>query len=249
MNVAILSNIDPGREREVWMNYRIQELPLSERPYEKCLQSGPQVLTDAELLAVILRPGAVGKSALDLARSVLDLPGGNGKSLTGLHHRSIQELKQIRGIGTVKAIQLQCIAELSVRMAQAGAREHLSYDQPETIAAYYMEKFRHEEQEVLMCMMLDTRNHLLGEIFLTRGTVNASLISPRELFVAALKYQAVHIILVHNHPSGDPDPSQEDFDVTHRISEAGELLDIHLLDHIIIGDRRYISFREQHFLP
>ena len=149
------------------------------------------------------------------------------------------------GIGKVKAIQLKCIGELSKRMATAAAKPELSFQHPVTIAKYYMEQLRHEEQELLYCMMLDGHNHLTGEHLLSRGTANATLITPREVFVEAVKYHAVNLILVHNHPGGDPSPSQADLEVTSRIYQSGELLGIHLLDHIIIGDHRYISFREK----
>ena len=154
----------------------------------------------------------------------------------------------IPGVGTVKAIQLKCIGELSRRMARQKAKERLSFNAPDTIAEYYMEELRHLEQEVLLCMMLDTKNHLLGEKRMFLGTVNASLVSPRELFLEALRYQAVNIILVHNHPSGDPTPSREDVLITQRVHQGGELIGIHLLDHIIIGEHTYMSFREKESL-
>ena len=160
-------------------------------------------------------------------------------------HCTRQELLQIRGVGEVKAIQLQCIGELSKRMAAAGARKGLCFHDPASIADYYMERLRHEDQEVLLCMMLDTKNQLLGEKEITRGTVNATMISPRELFLAALQFRAVHILLVHNHPSGIPEPSGDDITVTRQIRRAGEMLGITLLDHIIIGDHCYTSMLEQ----
>ena len=206
----------------------LRNLPTMEQPYEKCLENGPESLSDAELLAVILRCGARGKTSLELAREILSLPGKE-ESLLGLYHCTRQELLQIRGVGEVKAIQLQCIGELSKRMAAAGARKGLC----------------HEDQEVLLCMMLDTKNQLLGEKEITRGTVNATMISPRELFLAALQFRAVHILLVHNHPSGLPEPSGDDITVTRQIRRAGEMLGITLLDHIIIGDHCYTSMLEQ----
>ena len=133
-------------------------------------------------------------------------------------------------------------------MAAAAARPQLSFNNPVTIARYYMEHLRHEEQEVLLVMMLDGRNHLLGEQMISRGTVGATLVTPREVFIEALKFHAVGLILVHNHPSGDPTPSECDMDITERISRAGELLGVKLLDHIVIGDQKYISFREQGML-
>lgn len=185
-----------------------------------------------------------GKTSLELAREILSLPGKE-ESLLGLYHCTRQELLQIRGVGEVKAIQLQCIGELSKRMAAAGARKGLCFHDPASIADYYMERLRHEDQEVLLCMMLDTKNQLLGEKEITRGTVNATMISPRELFLAALQFRAVHILLVHNHPSGIPEPSGDDITVTRQIRRAGEMLGITLLDHIIIGDHCYTSMLEQ----
>lgn len=224
----------------------IKELPVAERPYEKCLREGPGVLSDSELLAVILRSGTKGVNSLSLAKQILNLTKESSyPGLLGLLHLSIPDLMKVNGIGKVKAVQLKCIGELSKRMATTAARPQLSFHNPVTIAKYYMERLRHEEQELLICMMLDGRNHLLGEQLISKGTVNATLVTPREIYVEALRYHAVGLILVHNHPSGDPMPSQCDEEVTRRIFKAGELLGIHLLDHIIIGDQKYISFREQ----
>lgn len=224
-----------------------KELPREERPYEKCLEKGPETLTDAELLAVILRCGSRDLPSVDLAREILrQCPSREG--LLGIHHLSVAQLQEISGVGPVKAVQIKCIGELSKRMARLAAGRKLNFQDPASIASYYMEALRHEEQEILICMMLDTKNHFLGDVAVTRGTVNTSLISPRELFLEALRHHAVHLVLVHNHPSGDPSPSLEDLSVTRRISRAGELLGIALLDHIIIGDRQYISLLKEGFL-
>lgn len=231
------------------MNHTIKELPESERPYEKCLKEGAASLSDGELLAVILKTGTKGSSSLYLASEILNyLQNSSYPGLVGLHYISLEELRKIHGIGRVKAIQLKCIGELAKRIATSEAKSQLSFHNPVSIAKYYMERLRHEEQEVMICMMLDSKNHLLGEEMITRGISNATLVTPREVFLAALKYHAVNLILVHNHPSGDPSPSECDMDVTTRVLEAGELIGIHLLDHIIIGDHRYSSFREQGFL-
>lgn len=223
----------------------IKDIPPQDRPYEKCLEFGAEHLTDAELLAVILRTGRRGSSSLELSYEVLNLPHTRSQGLAGLYHLSVPELMKIEGVGKVKAIQLKCIGELSRRMSRQRAKDRLSFNMPGTIADYYMEELRHAEQEILLCMMLDTKNHLLGEKRLFLGTVNASLVSPRELFLEALRFQAVNIILVHNHPSGDPTPSKADVEITERIRQGGELLGIHLLDHIIIGEHTYVSFREK----
>ena len=225
----------------------ILSLPPEERPYEKCLEQGCQALSDAELLAVIIRTGAGGDTSVDLARRVLDLGGRQG-NLAGLCGLSVQELTSVKGIGRVKAIQIQCIAELSRRMAKSRARDGLCFHDPASIADFYMEDLRHEEREQCRVMMLNTRSMLLAEKQLSVGTVNASLISAREIFLEALKCQAVYIILIHNHPSGDPHPSREDILLTKRVWEAGELIGISLLDHIIIGDRSYVSLREENLM-
>lgn len=229
-------------------NHTIKDIPVQDRPYEKCLEFGAEHLTDAELLAVILRTGRQGSNSLELSYEILQLANIRKQGLSGLHHLSVQELMGISGVGKVKAIQLKCIGELSRRMARQTAKDRLSFNAPNTIADYYMEELRHLEQEVLLCMMLDTKNHLLGEKRMFLGTVNASLVSPRELFLEALRFQAVNIILVHNHPSGDPTPSREDVQITKRVRQGGELLGIHLLDHIIIGERTYVSFKEKESL-
>ena len=218
-----------------------------DRPYEKCMRYGPSSLTDAQLLAVIIRTGTQGVSAEQLSERVLGLSAGE-KGLLGLCHVSAEELQGIPGVGKVKAVQLLCIGELSRRIATYRARTGLSFDDPESIAAYYMEQLRHEEREHLICMMLDTRNHLIAEKRISTGTVNASLVSTRDLFLEALRVHAVNLILVHNHPSGDPAPSEEDRRITKKVMQAGAILDVTPLDHIIIGDRSYYSFRENGML-
>lgn len=231
------------------MPENIKKLPEQQRPYEKCLRQGEDSLSDSELLAVILRSGTKGVSSVTLANQILAVTETTSyPGLLRLLHLSLPDLMKINGIGKVKAIQLKCIGELSKRMASAAARPGLSFQNPSTIARYYMERLRHEEQELLYCMMLDNKNHLLAETLLSRGTANATLITPREVFLQALRHHALSLILVHNHPSGDPSPSGCDVEVTKRILQAGEIVGIHLLDHIIIGDRRYFSFREEELL-
>ena len=223
----------------------IRDLPATERPYERCREFGPEVLSDTELLAVLLRTGAQDCSALELAGRVLrKCPTEQG--LTGVMRLSAAELEQISGIGPVKSIQILCLGELSRRIARRRGSERPVFREPEGIAEYYMENLRYCEQEHVFCMMLDTRYGLLGEAEISRGTVNQALLSPRELFLKALTYRAVHIVLVHNHPSGDPSPSAEDIRITEMTARAGMLLGITLLDHIIVGDRNYHSLRRSH---
>lgn len=222
----------------------MKQIPAMERPYEKCLRCGAESLSDVELLAVILRTGSRKSSALDVAAKVLS-SARSGDGLLSLVHLSVSDLMEIDGIGQVKAVQIRSIVELGRRIASASAREKISFRDPESIARYYMESLRYEEQENVVCMMLDTKNHLLGDVLLTKGTVNASLLSPREIFVTALSWRAVHIILVHNHPSGDCSPSRNDIEITRQIYSAGELIGIQLLDHIIVGSGCYTSLRQE----
>jgi len=219
--------------------YRLQNLP-----YEKFMAHGARALTDSELLAVILRTGTKGVSACRLGERVLEETSKRGNGLLGLHQISLHDLMQIEGIGEVKAVKLKAIAEISTRIAQAGAKKALCYRTPHTIAEYYMERFRHENVEYVLLIMLDAGLHPLGEQTLSKGSVNASILSPREVFLEALKVQAAGVMLLHNHPGGSPMPSENDIRVTKRITEAGALMDIPLLDHIIIGDNSYFSFRE-----
>ena len=198
------------------------------------------------MLAVLLRTGTRGENAVELSQRILYHAGETG--ILGLHHFSLQRLLKLRGIGKVKAIQILCLSELAKRLAKASAEKNLKFSAPESIAEYYMEDLRHEKQEVMKLIMLDSKAALVGETDISKGTVNASLITPRELFVEALQKSAVSIILMHNHPSGDPVPSRDDILATERIREAGELVGIELLDHIIIGNNCYISFREEKLL-
>ena len=225
----------------------MKHLPPQMQPYEKCTAYGPGFLTDAELIACILRSGTKEYTSVALAEHLLKLRKGK-EGLRGLCSVSYEELTAVSGLGRVKAIQIQCIFELAKRMSRSEAAKLLKFDEPETIANYYMEDYRHKEQEQLLLLLLDNKSNLLGEKPLFTGTVNASLVSPREIYLEALKYHAVGIILLHNHPSGDPTPSDADRRVTRKIKDAGNLLDVPLLDHIVLGDKRYVSFREEGYL-
>lgn len=225
----------------------MKERPRDQQPYEKCIAYGPAVLSDAELLAIILRSGCRGCSSVELASRVLCLCKYE-QGLSGILHLSKAQLEELSGIGKVKAIQILALGELAKRISRGSARKSLAFSDPSSIADYYMEFLCHEETEQVVCMMLDTKNHLLGEHILSKGTVNQSLISPRELFLAILSYHAVHFVLVHNHPSGDPEPSREDLIITKRLDQCGKMLGIVMHDHIIIGNHCYVSLRGQGFL-
>ena len=202
-------------------------------------------LSDAELLAVILRTGTKGENVLEICRRILTAGGG---SLDALHGFTREKFQKIRGVGRVKSIQLICLMELARRLAKETALKELNFSSPASVARYYMEDMRHLSQEHMKLLMLNTKSALIGERDIYKGTVNASLVNPGEIFVEALQREAVSIILLHNHPSGDPAPSGADLAATERIRQAGDLIGIELLDHIIIGNNCYISFREEGLL-
>lgn len=212
-------------------------------PYEVVKEYGAEELDDKELLAVFIRTGTRKQNAVEVADRVLNsFPERN---LLGLCHIPWKELMKIPGIGEVKAIKLKCLAELARRISRMEARKGLKFDQPGTIWQYYKESLRHEEREKVILIMLDQKLQMLSDAVLSIGTVRESIVSPRELFLLALKEKAVQIMLVHNHPSGDPTPSRADLAITRRVQMLGAMMEIPLTDHIIIGDKTYCSLREK----
>lgn len=227
---------------------KMKDMPEDQRPYEKCLKNGPEALTDAELLSILIRTGSRESSSLELAQRLLDL-NYPGDGLLGLLHYSLTDLKKIKGIGTVKGIQLVCAGELSRRIWKRrlySLKE--AFNTPAAVADYYMEDLRHLEQEEVRAMFFDTKQALIRDVMISRGTVNASVVSPREVLIEALRCRAVTMILVHNHPSGDPSPSREDRSLTRRMKEAANLVGVPLIDHVIIGDLCFFSFRQENLL-
>lgn len=228
-----------NEKRQEKNRYSSQELP-----YERFMRFGAENLTEAELLAIIIRTGTRKQSALELAEQVLRLAKYPKEGLLGLYDVSLEELQSIHGIGQVKAVKLKCLAELSMRMSSARATQGMCFNSSGQVADYFMERLRHKKTECVILLCLDTKGQLLKEERISDGSVKMSLVSPREIFLTALKYSAVNILLVHNHPSGDPTPSNADIQLTGNLKELGEKMDIPLLDHIIIGDCRYTSFKE-----
>lgn len=224
--------------------YENNEYNRMNLPAEKFISCGGKSLTDAELLAILLRTGTRNMNAAALGEEVLSQTERYGNGLLGLYNIPLQELQKIDGIGRVKAVQLKAVTELCTRMSQAKAKRHLSFHSPVSVADYYMERFRHEKVEYIMLLLLDSGLHLIEEHILSKGTVNASLVSPREVFIHAWQVQAAGIMLLHNHPGGNPIPSENDIRVTRRVRQIGMLTDIPLYDHIILGDNQYFSFKE-----
>ena len=208
----------------------IHDMCSEERPYEKCRNHGVETLSDAELLAIFLRTGCREHNVVQLCERLLNAHP--------VH----------KGIGPVKAVQIMCIAELSKRMSRANLKPFMIFDSPATIADYFMESTRYLEKEYVYLLLFDSKHRLIKEITLSEGTVNQSLVSSRDVYIEALKYKAVYIVLLHNHPSGDPEPSAADLEVTDRIEQAGCLLEIKLSDHIILGNRCYVSLAERGYI-
>lgn len=234
----------------------LREFPLHERPRERLAAHGPGVLTDAELLALLLSTGTVRETALDLARRLLQRgavqevgdsePGVPAAGLRWLLQAPVEELAQQDGIGLAKAARVKAALELGRRLAAA---DHLSsrpvIGSPADAAALLMERMRYLEKEHVQVVFLNTKNRVLGFDTVSVGGLSESVAHPREIFRSAIRRNAAAIILSHNHPSGDPAPSPEDLELTRRVRSAGEIVGIELLDHIIIGDNRYVSLRER----
>ena len=220
----------------------------TEMPYERFERFGASSLTDAELLAIIIRTGSGSSTPIDIARNIMALSRGKEQGLNCLFTLSVEELKRINGIGEVKAVKLKCIAELSKRMSMQRCKSLDNFETSSRIAGYYMECLRHEEREKAILLCFNTKLKLLDETVLAIGTINSTSLSPRDIFAHALKVSASKIVLIHNHPTGDPTPSKADVSITNKIRESGFMLDIILRDHIIIGDKSYYSFEENGLL-
>lgn len=234
-----------NRKEHMSEHFTMKNLPESERPYEKFLLHGEESLSDAELLAIILKTGTKKANSLDIAREILR---GNHNNLLNLYDLSYRDLMQFSGVGQIKAIQLKAVAELSRRIAKTNSGYQLKMDNPSSIANYYMEQLRHLKQEQLMCAFFDSKNNFLGDVVISKGAVNYAYVSPRDIFRYAFDYEAVMLILLHNHPSGDATPSEDDIRITRRIEKGAQILELHLVDHIIIGDNKYYSFKENELI-
>ncbi|MCM3746716.1 DNA repair protein RadC [Paenibacillus pasadenensis] len=218
----------------------LKEWPEDERPRERMLQHGAEALSHAELLAILLRTGTSKETAVHLASRLLHHSG----SLRGLIDMGHNELTRIKGIGPAKALQIRAGIELGRRLARTKQSDTVIVRRPQDAANYLMEDLRYLKVEHFVCLFLNTKNHIVARETLSIGTLNASLVHPREVFRAAIRHGCASIICAHNHPSGDPTPSNEDILLTRRLQEAGELIGIEVLDHIVIGDKRFISLKE-----
>lgn len=218
----------------------IRELPSEERPRERLTKLGPAALSTAELLAIQLRIGTKERSALGLAELLLCRFEG----IRGVANATIEELSCVKGIGPVKAVEITAAVELGRRLAAVSVNEKPVIRGPEDVAAMLMSELRDAKKEHFKSVLLDTRNRVLKVCSVSVGTLDASLVHPREVFKDAVNASAAALIVAHNHPSGDPSPSVEDRRITDRLAEAGKLLGIELLDHVVIGDGRWVSLKQ-----
>ncbi|GKU75722.1 DNA repair protein RadC [Paenibacillus sp. L3-i20] len=219
----------------------MRDVPHEERPRERMMRYGAESLSHAELLAILLRTGTQRQSAVHLAGAILKQCG----NLRNLMDMSMDELTAIRGIGPAKALQLRAGIELGRRITKSKLGDLVTVRRPKDAADYVMEDLRYLKKEHFVCLFLNTKNHIIARETLSMGTLNASLVHPREVFRAAIKCSSASIICAHNHPSGDPTPSPEDISLTKRLAEAGQLVGIEVLDHLVIGDGRFVSLKEQ----
>lgn len=222
----------------------IRDVPEEERPRERMKAYGAEYLSNTELIAILLRTGIRGESALRLADKILQKAG----SLRSLLEMELEELKSISGIGEAKAIQIKAGLELGRRLSRGNLLDRITIRSPKDAADYMMDSLRYLHQEHFVSLFLNTKNQIIGQETIFVGTLNSSLVHPREVFREAIRRSSASILLLHNHPSGDPTPSKEDLDITQRMVESGNLLGIEVLDHLIIGDGSYISLKERGYV-
>ena len=223
---------------------RVMDLPKNERPRERLLRYGADALSNVELLAIVLSTGSQQENVLDLSSRIMKTCGG----LNGLLAMSADNLMDLSGIGKAKASQMLAIVEISKRFKSFHAGEEIKICKPIDAANIVMENMRCLKQERLRVIMLNTKNIIISVKDISIGSLNSSIVHPREVFAEAIKKSSASIIVCHNHPSGDPTPSNEDINITHRLKECGKILGIELVDHIIIGDGVFTSLKEKGIL-
>ena len=223
-------------------NIRVNDIPLNERPVEKLLQFGVESLSNEELLAILLRTGTKGENVIALSKRLLiELDG-----LDGLLNVRFEEASKIKGIKKVKACQIIAMMELFNRFRTLRSqRESFKISSPRDVSTLLINEMSNFKQEVFKLILLNTKNVVIGTKDVFKGTLNSSIVHPREVFKEAIQRGSASIIVCHNHPSGDPNPSKEDINITLRLKECGKIMGIELLDHIIIGNNKYVSLKEK----
>ena len=223
----------------------IKEIPLNDRPREKMAANGAAVLTDAELIAILLRTGTAEKSAIDIA-SEMTADGGLYKRLAGITR--LNELTNIKGLGQAKAATVLAALEIGRRIASAKPIEKIHLSCPQDVADFLMPRLRYAAKEQFVVILLNGKNKVIGTEVVSEGSLSSSIVHPREVYAPAMLHHAAAIMVAHNHPSGDPKPSLEDEEVTRMLLRSGKVLGIPMIDHVIIGDGNYYSFLENEAL-
>ena len=223
------------------MDITIKDMNEDEKPREKLMNKGVKYLSNSELLAILLRTGTKKQNALELSSQIIK-QSENG--IRGLHDLSIDELCEIDGVGASKASIIKAALELGNRVSTY-IPEKYKIGNPWDIYTYYMEEMRYLKKEIFKVILLNTKNEIISDIDVSVGSLNSSIVHPREVFVEAIRKSANSIILMHNHPSGNPSPSEEDLMITERLSYCGDIVGIEVLDHIIMGDGTYYSLKEE----
>ena len=226
------------------MSMMIKDVPKEDRPRERVVRLGASRLTNQEILAILIGSGTKNDPATTLAGRVLM----HFEGLKLLSDATIEELTAIKGIGVAKGVQILAAIELGKRMSQYKPEARYVIKSPDDGANFIMEEMRILNQEHFVVLFLDTKNQIIHRQTIFIGSLNASIVHPREVFREAVKRSAASIIVAHNHPSGDPSPSQEDIHVTRRLAESGKMIGIELIDHLIIGDRKFVSLKEKGYL-
>lgn len=220
---------------------KMKELPPSERPYEKLEMYGAHTLSNAELLAIIIKSGTKEESSVHTAQKILSMKNKNSNSLRFIQDTSIEEFMSIKGIGKVKAIQLKALCEIAKRFSRPINDMHIKITSPKDVADLFMDELRYEKREMVKVVILNTKNIMIKIVDICLGSDNFAIIKPRDALIDAIKMGAPKIILVHNHPSGDTNPSKSDIDFTQKLEKAASIIGIKMLDHIIIGDSKFES--------
>ena len=223
------------------MSIKMKELPLSERPYEKLEMYGAHTLSNAELLAIIIKSGTKEQSSVSTAQKILSMKNKNKDNLRFLQDMSIEEFMSIKGIGKVKAIQLKAVCELAKRLSRPIDNTKIQINCPQDIADLLKDELRYETREKVKVVILNMKNMVIKIVDICLGSDNSAILKPRDALVDAIKMGAPKIILVHNHPTGDPTPSKADIEFTNRVGQAASIIGIELLDHIVIGDSKFES--------
>ena len=220
------------------MTIKIKELPITERPYEKLELYGEKMLSNSELLAIIIKNGTKDFTAIDISNKILNKIDNN---LRELQDMTLDEFRDIQGIGKVKAIQLKAMCELTKRMSRPINDTKIQIKTTKDVAEIFMDELRYEKREIVKLVLLNTKNIIMKIIDISFGGTKSAFVDPKDILLEAIKIGAPKIILIHNHPSGDPEPSFADFEITDRIEKASKIMGIELLDHIVIGDGIYVS--------